>query len=237
MVHELLSLWRRASGSQWAHHERQTAVFVSFLWAVSARRFYRSRDLSRTQSRDFARLSRAHFVARTDAHFWCLALDGERLDSKKVSQLPPVESTLLPAEDEDVLELDELWSFVLRRKNKRWIWLALCRRTRQIVAFAVGARDEATCRLLWQRVPQAYRNSLLYSDFWEAYQKVLPSDQHEAVDKKSGQTNHVERWNNTLRQRLGRFVRKSLSFSKCDFMHETCLRLFVHEYNLSKLST
>ena len=35
-----------------------------------------------------------------------------------------------------------------------------------------------------------------------------------------------ERFNNILRQRLGRFVRKTLSFSKCDLMHELCLRLF-----------
>ncbi len=154
-----------------------------------------------------------------------------------MSQLPPLESTLLPFADEDVLELDEMWSFVLRRHDKRWIWLALCRRTRQIVAFAVGARDEATCRVLWQRVPPAYRRSLLYSDLWEAYQKVLPPQQHQAVDKQSGQTSHIERCNNTLRQRLGRLVRKSLSFSKCDFMHEACLRLFIHEYNLVLLST
>ncbi|MCA1837565.1 MAG: IS1 family transposase, partial [Actinobacteria bacterium] len=36
------------------------------------------------------------------------------------------------------------------------------------------------------------------------------------------------RWNGTLRQRLGRFVRKTLSFSKCEEMHETCLVLFLH---------
>jgi insertion element IS1 protein InsB len=46
-------------------------------------------------------------------------------------------------------------------------------------------------------------------------------------------TNHVERWNCTLRQRLGRFVRRALSFSKCERMHEVALRLFVHHYNLS----
>ncbi len=154
-----------------------------------------------------------------------------------MNQLPPLESTLLPFADAAALELDEMWSFVLRRQDKRWIWLALCRRTRQIVAFAIGARDEATCRVLWQRVPQVYRQSLLYSDLWEAYQKVLPPEQHQAVDKQSGQTSHIERCNNTLRQRLGRLVRKSLSFSKCDFMHEACLRLFLHEYNLVKLST
>lgn len=32
-----------------------------------------------------------------------------------------------------------------------------------------------------------------------------------------------------------RFVRKSLSFSKSDRMHEVCLRLFLHRYNLSHL--
>ncbi|MGB3547655.1 MAG: IS1 family transposase, partial [Saprospiraceae bacterium] len=48
-----------------------------------------------------------------------------------------------------------------------------------------------------------------------------------------GQTNHVERWNCTLRQRVGRFVRKSLSFSKCEEMNELMLKLFIHNYNTS----
>jgi insertion element IS1 protein InsB len=142
-----------------------------------------------------------------------------------------LERTLAPAAKEEVLELDELWSFVHRRVNKRWIWLALCRRTRQVVAYAMGNRGEATCRLLWERVPKAYRHGLLYSDFWESYQKVLPEGQHQPVGKSSGQTNHVERWNCTLRQRLGRFVRKTLSFSKSEEMHEICLVLFLHDYN------
>ena len=124
-----------------------------------------------------------------------------------------------------------MWSFVLRRKNKRWVWLAQCRRTRQIVAFAVGDRSETTCALLWTRVPKGYKKALLYSDFWEAYQAVLPDEQHEATGKGAGQTCHIERFNNILRQRLGRFVRRTLSFSKCDRMHEMCLSLFLHEHN------
>ena len=63
---------------------------------------------------------------------------------------------------------------------------------------------------------------------------MIASEQHEAVGKESGKTNHVERWNNTLRQRVGRFVRKSLSFSKCWVMHEAYLALFVHRYNLDR---
>ncbi len=33
-----------------------------------------------------------------------------------------------------------------------------------------------------------------------------PSEQHTAVGKETGETTHVERWKNTLRQRLARFV-------------------------------
>jgi IS1 family transposase len=50
--------------------------------------------------------------------------------------------------------------------------------------------------------------------------------------KELGRTNHVERWNNMLRQRLGQFVRRSLSFSKLWELHVVRLRLFVHRYNL-----
>ena len=42
---------------------------------------------------------------------------------------------------------------------------------------------------------------------------------------------HIERFNNILRQRLGRFVRRTLSFSKTDQMHEMCLLLFLHQHN------
>ncbi len=77
----------------------------------------------------------------------------------------------------------------------------------------------------------------LLRDFREAYQVVIPSQQHTAAGKETGLTAHVERWNNTLRQRLARFVRETLAFSKSDRMHEICLRLFLHRYNLSLLPT
>ncbi|MCX7255255.1 MAG: IS1 family transposase, partial [Polaromonas sp.] len=42
-----------------------------------------------------------------------------------------------------------------------------------------------------------------------------------------------ERWNNMLRQQLGRFVRKTLSFSKIQENHEASLKLFIYEYNIT----
>lgn len=145
-----------------------------------------------------------------------------------------MEATLAPAQSQDVLELDEMWSFVgHRRLGVIWLWLALCRRTRQIVAYALGPRDDATARLLWSRIPPAYRQSLFYTDHLESYHNVLPAGQHQARYPKRGLTNHVERFNNTLRQRLGRFVRRTLSFSKSLQMHESVIQLFLHQYNLN----
>ena len=46
------------------------------------------------------------------------------------------------------------------------------------------------------------RGGTRYSDFWNAYRAVIPSEQFEAVGKESGKTNHAEHWNNTLQQRV-----------------------------------
>ena len=82
-----------------------------------------------------------------------------------IQQLPALKSTILTAQADDVLELDELWSFGGNKQQKRWLWIALNRRTRQIVACVIGDRSSRTCRKLWQRIPAAYRHCHSYSDF------------------------------------------------------------------------
>lgn len=124
------------------------------------------------------------------------------MDQKKVARLPALAETLVVPE-RVILELDELWSFVLKKANKRWIWIALCRETRQVVAYVVGDRSEKTCRRLWQAIPEAFRLAHCYTDFWEAYANVLPVEQHTAVGKESGETAHVERWNLTFAPTAG----------------------------------
>ena len=145
-------------------------------------------------------------------------------------------ATLAKPEADDVLELDEVWTFVQKKSEKRWLWIALSRRTRQVVAYVIGDRSEKTCRNLWERIPEAYQKCNTFSDFWEAYQKVFPEEPHQAVGKDSGQANHVERWNNALRQRLARLVRKTLFFSKSDYFHELVLKIFIHRYNRLRLT-
>ena len=127
-----------------------------------------------------------------------------------------------------------LWSFVRQKANKRLIWLALCKQTRQVVACVIGGRGISTCRYLWQAIPSVFKQGICFTDLWDAYQAVIPDEHHQAVGKDSGLTAHIERFNNTIRQRLARFVRKTLSFSKSDEMHLLCLHLFLHRYNLER---
>lgn len=130
------------------------------------------------------------------------------------------------------LECDELWSFVSTKRRQQWVWLALDRDTREIVGVAVGARTKEMARQLWASLPPVYRQcAVAYTDFWEAYATILPSKRHRPVGKETGETNHIERFNNTLRQRCSRFVRKTLSFSKKLVNHIGALWYFIHAYN------
>ena len=55
---------------------------------------------------------------------------------------------------------------------------------------------------------------------------VIPAAQHQAIGKLARKTNHIERFNNTLRQRVSRLVRNALSFSKKLANHIGAIKLF-----------
>jgi insertion element IS1 protein InsB len=148
----------------------------------------------------------------------------------------PISMSLLPAQADDVLELDELWSFVGGKAHERWLWVALCRRTRQVVAYWVGDRSENSAIHLWRNLPTDYGRCASFSDAWQAYGSVFDLRRHQMVGKDSGQTAHIERWFNTLRQRLARFTRRTLAFSKRDDIHVGFVHWFITDYNLSCIS-
>ena len=128
--------------------------------------------------------------------------------------------------------MDELWSFVDHKGNKQWVWLALDAHSREIVGVHIGDRSAASAQALWNSMPGVYRQcAVIYTDCWESYAVVLPGKRHRPVGKESGRTNYIERFNCTLRQRVGRLVRKTLSFSKKLENHIAAIWNFVHHYN------
>jgi len=70
-----------------------------------------------------------------------------------------------------------------------------------------------------------------YTDFWAAYDKVFPAKRHRSVGKESGKTNHIERFNLTMRQKISILVRRTLSISKKLANHIGAIWHFVHHYN------
>jgi len=95
------------------------------------------------------------------------------LGSKKVAQLPPFHTTLVAPDTEDststTLVVDELWSCVLKTAGKVSVWIALCRKTQQVVAYAVGDRSKKTCQQLWEAIASTYRQGHCFTGFWAAY--------------------------------------------------------------------
>lgn len=132
-------------------------------------------------------------------------------------------------------QADELWSFVFRRDNVRYIWIALHTETRQIIAIHVGDRSRESARELWKKIPDSLKEiCFFHTDDWESYKTVIPEERHE-YSKKKQYTNHLERFNNTLRQRCSRLVRETLSFSKKLENHIGAIMYFCYHYNLTKL--
>ena len=133
-----------------------------------------------------------------------------------------------------IVECDELWSFVRNKRTQWWVWVALDAGTRQVVGMVAGDRSEFTARCLWDALPDDYREGAIFcTDFWSAYLAAIPAERHAAAGKDAGLTCHVERFWCTVRQRCARFVRKTLSYSKCAENHVGALWYFIRYYNAS----
>ena len=147
----------------------------------------------------------------------------------------PFSTSLFPALAGDIVEYDELWSFVVSKAQRVWIWIALCRRTKQVVAYYLGDRTNQSFRIFYNQVPIDYANCLSTSDGLGVY-RVLKIYGHSMGKKKEGRTSQVEAFNTVLRQRLARLVRRTCAFSKSLEMHEIVIRWFIQEYNEGILS-
>jgi insertion element IS1 protein InsB len=133
------------------------------------------------------------------------------------------------------VEADEMSSFVKKKANKQWIWIAMDAKSRQVIAFRVGDRSRRSAKRLWAKIPEAYRqHATFYTDQYVVYEGVIPAAQHRAISKWARKTNHIERFNNTLRQRVSRPVREALSFSKKLANHIGAIKLFICHYNLTR---
>ena len=107
---------------------------------------------------------------------------GKDVVARFVASCPDHLYVQLPVKPPDVViqrleaEADEMWSFVGKRANKQWIWIAMDARTRQVIAFHVGDRSRESARQLWAKIPWVYRaQATFHTDQYDAYSGVIPA--------------------------------------------------------------
>ena len=123
-------------------------------------------------------------------------------------------------------EADEMWSFVRRKNNQRWLWHAIDHHSGKVLAYVFGRRqDEAFLKL--KALLEPFGITRYYTDYWGAYTRHIDADQH--VPGKRN-TQKIERKHLTLRARIKRLARKTICFSKSIQMHDIVIGLFVNRY-------
>ena len=126
------------------------------------------------------------------------------------------------------VEADEQWSYVQKKRNRRWLWWVQDHDTGQVVAFVFGRRTNATFRRLLSLLDQVgIVVSRWFTDYWWAYYDELPAVIHQ-IGK--DQTQSIERKHLDLRTRIKRLARRTICFSKSVLMHDTVVGLFINHW-------
>ena len=123
-------------------------------------------------------------------------------------------------------EVDEMWSYVGKKREPRWLWHAIDHRSGKVLAYVFGHRqDEVFLKLKGLLEPFGIKR--YYTDYWGAYTRHLDADAHQPGKHN---TQQIERKHLTLRTRIKRLVRKTICFSKSIQMHDLVIGLFVNRY-------
>lgn len=109
-----------------------------------------------------------------------------------------------------VLELDERWHDLKKKRQKLGIWKALDRDTGQLLDWECGRRDQATLKKLVDRLAQ-WEVQVYCTDKWGTDAAVIPQDN---LVQSKATTHDIARNHCRQRHGFGRFTRQSILVSK-----------------------
>jgi IS1 family transposase/transposase-like protein len=128
-------------------------------------------------------------------------------------------------------ELDEMITFIKKKKKKFWIVYAIDRLTRQVVDFRIGKRTNKTLKPVIETLLLANAKKI-YTDKLRQYTTLIPAHLHERSQYK---INRIERKNLNVRTHLKRLSRKTICFSRSKEMLEACVRLYFGKHIVNNL--
>ena len=128
-------------------------------------------------------------------------------------------------------ELDEMWSFVARKRNPRWLWHAIDHHTGRMLAYVFGRRkDDIFLKL--KALLEPFGITTFYTDRWGAYERHIDAEKHQ-VGKEN--TQKIESKHANLRTRIKRLMRRTICFSKTEQMHDLVIGLFINRYEFGQV--
>ena len=128
-------------------------------------------------------------------------------------------------------ELDEMWSFVGKKVEPRWLWHAIDHHSGRVLAYVFGRRkDEVFLQL--KALLEPFGITRFYTDGWGAYERHIAPEQH-TIGK--AHTQKIESKHINLRTRIKRLVRRTICFSKTTTMHDLVIGLFINRYEFGLL--
>ncbi len=74
-------------------------------------------------------------------------------------------------------EMDEMWSFVSKKGNERWLWHAIDHHTGTVLAYVFGRRKDEVF-LQRKTMLEPFGLTRFSTDFWGAYTRYLDPDVH-----------------------------------------------------------
>jgi insertion element IS1 protein InsB len=134
-----------------------------------------------------------------------------------------------------VIEIDEVYFYVGNKKKRCWLWLAVCRESKRILAHQIGKRNRPTVRKLLQKI-SGIECLRYYTDAHLSYKRLFPKDKHRESKK---YTYTVEGINSYIRHFLARFRRRSKCYSKNEEVADKSITLLgnrLHERYVREFS-
>lgn len=119
-------------------------------------------------------------------------------------------------------EVDELCTYIRRKKNRYWLVYALCKETKQIVSFSIGKRNYKTLSSVISSVKN-YNPIKIFTDSLIHYKFLIDKSIHQI--KRYG-TNLIERKNLSLRTHIKRLNRRTICYSKSLAVFSSIMKIY-----------
>ena len=149
------------------------------------------------------------------------------VNEARLLELEPTQTVVRLCQWEDIeAELDEMWSFVGSKQHQRWLWHAIDHITGEVLAYVL-AEHKDTAFLELKALLEPFGITQFYTDGWGAYERHLEPVFH-TVGKANTQT--IERKHLTLRTRIKRLARKTICFSRSEWLHDLVIGLFINRF-------